>query len=250
MKRCAFLKRYANNSDDSFHCCGRTEDLARDAYTIPNQAGSVDTLKPMGESTLYSLMEASSAPESSMRGGSTPIPTPPCAYYLPPPPARPLNNSKSLSNVDPTNLQRQKIPQRKLSFPDRTLAEQQFDNLPEVVKQKDHQIDSTLESPASSKKGTGLSMQGISNFFRRSPRQTATPMKGSSSTSTISPDSSNSINSTSSSSHFMTPTNARSKKTIESNLDVCFTESSKAMRLLGICNGTPRSKFMDPTDGN
>jgi hypothetical protein len=55
MRRFAQLKCGANKSDESFQCCGTAEDLARETYSWPNEAGSVETVKPAPQSSLYSV---------------------------------------------------------------------------------------------------------------------------------------------------------------------------------------------------
>ncbi|KAA1073386.1 hypothetical protein PGT21_010520 [Puccinia graminis f. sp. tritici] len=285
MGKYAFLKRGANDSDESFHCCGKVEDLAREAYFFSNHAGSVETIKPA--TGLYSLTEETSTPvestmqQSTSRSASTRpyyLPPPPMRplyskstpvesemhqstshsastrpYYLPPPPIRPLY-SKSVGNLNSVDQERKKA-HRKSSFPDRILAEERFEDCSKAVTKQSPVVESPPNSPTtpSRKKTTGLCMQSIGNFFKRTPKQPpSTPKKGSSrknNTPMLSFSSKSSGSASSCSTPTSpTPTSARPTTPTSIGASPYSPETSQARRRLAICMGIPRRKNLDPTD--
>ncbi|KAH9450119.1 hypothetical protein MJO28_014375 [Puccinia striiformis f. sp. tritici] len=244
MPHYALSKINANGSDESFHCRGLTED---EAYSSADRAGSMETIKG-AYSPMYSLGEEPTTPSPSTRG-KKPM-QPPCVYYLPPPPIRPLRHAKSAANLNAGGAERRKTALRKASFPDRKLAKKhqlEVDGHPKNVSERDPPVERNADSPTRSKKPAGLSLQGITNFFRRSPKQPpSTPVGNYRLLESPPLTSSSSTDSDSTSQCGSTPTKPNTLKPINDNIH--SSGNSKAMRRLAVCVGTSSKKPLGATD--
>ncbi|POW14623.1 hypothetical protein PSTT_02833 [Puccinia striiformis] len=274
MPHYALSKINANGSDESFHCRGLTED---EAYSSADRAGSMETIKgaysPMyhkrARLRLFTMLMKLFFLISTVGGGtnntisqysgketdatalclllttttdSTPSPCeecgkPQCGSFkiLLSGSGTPIKRAPHFTDFDP------------LGWVPHTTDQLEVDGHPKNVSERDPPVERNADSPTRSKKPAGLSLQGITNFFRRSPKQPpSTPVGNYRLLESPPLTSSSSTDSDSTSQCGSTPTKPNTLKPINDNIH--SSGNSKAMRRLAVCVGTSSKKPLGATD--
>ncbi|KAI9626522.1 hypothetical protein KEM48_010350 [Puccinia striiformis f. sp. tritici PST-130] len=123
----------------------------------------------------------------------------------------------------------------------------EVDGHPKNVSERDPPVEWNADSPTRSKKPPGLSLQGITNFFRRSPKQLPSTPVGNYRLLESPPLTSSSSTGSDSTSRFSsTPTKPNTLKPTNDNIH--SSGNSKAMRRLAVCAGTSSKKPLGLTD--